>query len=315
MVLDSNTNLPIESASIYFDGTTIGTSSNAKGEFQINIVEGINSQLIISFLGYQRQTINTYDPSKFYKVLLTEDINTLDEVFISADDGMSRVEKLKQFRREFLGNTENGRACKILNESDLILRFNSKENQLTASAKKPVLVENDNLKYLVSFDIQDFVIDYSYVDLLNHHFKIKSVIYSGTSFYTDQDTLNKNKIIRKRNKVYKGSTLHFMRALSNRKLAEENYKMFDRSFEVPPYKFIKIDSVPKTNNVRVTLEKPLSILYDKKLQSAIQVLSEYFIIDQYGNYAPIQSVLFSGDMGNQRLGDSLPFDYQLDTDK
>lgn len=311
IVLDANTNEPIESASVYFDGTTIGTSTNSKGNFEIRLAEGVISPLIISFLGYQKVMLDEYQSSKFYKILLHEDLNTLDEVVISADDGMTKAEKLKQFRREFLGNTENGKSCSILNESDLILRYNSSKKQLTASARRPILVQNDNLEYLISFDLQDFVIEYNYVDLLKNHYGIHSVIYLGTSFYTDQDSLNSRKIIKKRDKAYEGSHLHFMRALSKKSLNEEGYKIFDGRFEVPPYKFITVEPVENSQNVRVTVEKPLSILYDKKLQSAMQVNGENFIIDQYGNYAPIPNVLFGGDIGNQRLGDALPFDYQL----
>ncbi len=311
VVLDAKSNAPIESASVYFDGTTIGTSTNAQGEFKINHVEGVTAPLIISFLGYQRAIVNNYNSNKFYKVLLHEDLNTLDEVFIYADDGMSKAEKLKQFRREFLGTSDNGKACTILNESDLILRFNAAKKQLTASARRPIMVQNDNLEYLISFDMQDFTIDYNYVDLLQNHFRIRSVIYLGTTFYTDQYTLNRKKTIKKRDKAYEGSHLHFMRALSKKQLTENNYKIFDGSFEVPSYKHISVEPIENSKNVRVTIAKPLNILYDKKFQSVIQDNGDSFIIDQYGNYAPIEKVLFGGDLGNQRLGDSLPFDYQL----
>lgn len=52
IILDAKTNLPIESASVYFDNTSIGTSSNLKGEFEITLKKGINTSLIISLLGY-----------------------------------------------------------------------------------------------------------------------------------------------------------------------------------------------------------------------------------------------------------------------
>ena len=311
IVLDQKTNLPLESAAVYFDGTTIGTSTNASGEFKIDIVEGVTAPLIISFMGYQKTVIPEYNASKFYRILLTEDLNVMDEVVISADDGMSKAEKLKQFRREFLGSSENGKACKILNESDLILRFNSDKKQLTASARQPIVVQNNNLEYLISFDIQDFVIDYSYADVLKNHFRVRSVIYFGTTFYTDQDTLNTKITIKKRDKAYEGSHLHFIRALYNKQLTEEGYKIFDGSFEVPPYKFISIDTIENSKNLKISLEKKLTILYDKKRQSMIQVNGDYFVIDQYGNYAPIDTVLFGGDLGNQRIGDALPFDYNL----
>jgi len=37
----------------------------------------------------------------------------------------------------------------------------------------------------------------------------------------------------------------------------------------------------------------------------------YFVVNAYLNYAPIPNLLFTGAMGNQRLGDSLPFDFGL----
>lgn len=311
IVLDAKTNLPIESAAIYFDGTTIGTSSNSEGNFKITLVEGVTSPLIISFMGYQRVVVNSYNPDQFYKVMMAEDVNTLEEVVISTDDGMSKAEKLKQFRREFLGVTENGRSCRILNESDLNLRYNQKKKQLTASARRPIMVENDNLKYLISFELQDFVINYSYVDLLGNYFKTHSVTYLGTSFYTDQDTLQSKKTVKQRERTYEGSHTHFMRSLSNKRLKEDGYKIFDKSFEVPPYKFIQVDSIEDSKNVKISISKQLNILFDKKRQSKIELLGESFVIDQYGNYAPIENVLFSGDLGTQRLGDAMPFDYQF----
>ncbi len=311
VVLDKKTNLPIESASVYFDGTTIGTSTDDQGRFKIELTQGVTSPMIISFIGYQRVVLDNYNAEQNYNILLEEDLNTLDEVFISSDDGMSRAIKLKHFKREFLGWTENGLSCKILNESDLILRFNSKNNQLTASSKRPIVVENEDLKYRVSFDIQDFAIDYGSVDLLSLHYNVKSVIYTGTTFFTDLDTLDTRKTRKRRDKTYEGSSLHFMRALSKKQLTENDYKIFDGSFEIPPYKFIIVEPIEDSQNVKVSISKQLTILYDKKLQSAIGVDVESFIIDDYGNYAPIDKILFGGDMGDKRLGDTLPFDYQL----
>lgn len=311
IVLDQKTNLPIESAAVYFDGTSIGTSTNATGEFKIELVQGVTSPLIISFLGYKKTILSAYDSGKFYKILMSEDLNTLDEVVISTDDGMSRELKLNYFRREFLGSSKNGQSCKILNESDLILRFNEKTHTLTANAKKPVQVENDNLRYRVAFDIQDFEIVYNYNDSLQRFRGIKSVTYTGSTFYSDLDSVNSKRTLKKRDKVYEGSVLHFMRALSKEQLKEEEYQIFKGSFMVPTYKYITVTPVENSSNVMVNISERLIILYDKKRQSIIEVNADGFFIDPFGNYAPIANALFGGDMGAQRIGDSLPFDYQL----
>ena len=311
VVLDGKTNEPIESASVYFDNTTIGTSTNDKGEFSLPYKEGIKSALIISYLGYQNVMIYDYQVNKLYKILMTEDVNTLDEVVISAIDSMPRAMKLEHFRKQFLGFSDAAKSCTILNEDDLILKYNYKKKQLTAKAKKPILVQNEDLQYLVSFQINEFTIDYSYANITDKHFHIKSVIYTGTTFYQPLEEAESQKTIKNRNKTYEGSVVHFMRALSKKTLEAEGYQIFSSGFLVKPENYIRVKPIENTNVVTVKMLKPLSILYNKNRQSEMQSLVDEFTIDEYGNHSPLQQVLFSGDMGNQRVGNLLPFDYEL----
>ncbi len=59
-VLDAATNQPIETVAVYFDNTTIGTSTNEKGEFAITYTDAIQSTLVISYLGYEKVLISDY---------------------------------------------------------------------------------------------------------------------------------------------------------------------------------------------------------------------------------------------------------------
>lgn len=309
VVLDEKTNAPIESASVYFDNTTIGTSTNDKGEFSLPYKDGIKSALIISYIGYQNVMLYEYEVGKHYKILMTEDLNTLDEVVISAIDSMPTAMKLDHFRKQFLGFSEAAKSCTILNEHDLILRYNYKKKQLTAKAKKPILVRNDDLQYLVSFQINEFTIDYTHSNIKSKNFHVKSVVYTGTTFYEPLENADSKKAIKNRNKTYKGSVVHFMRALSKKTLEAEGYQIFSGGFKVNPENYITIKPIENTNHVSVKFLKPLSVLFNKNRQSDIRLFIDEFTIDNYGNYAPIEKVMFNGDMGNQRVGDLLPFDY------
>ena len=153
VILDEKTKNPIETASVYFDNTTIGTVSNSKGEFSISYTNAIQSSLIISYLGYNTEIISNYRQSNNVIIYLKLSNNVLNEVIISTDDGLTREQKLKLFRKEFLGSSKFAKSCKILNEDDLILWYNKKESQLTARAKSPILIENKALQYLVSYKI------------------------------------------------------------------------------------------------------------------------------------------------------------------
>lgn len=303
-VLDANTNLPIESVSIYFDNTTIGTTTNAKGEFSIDYSDAVQSTLVISYLGYEKVFIADYRNKTNITILLKEAVNELETVVIDTDDGMSRAEKLRRFRAEFLGVSENARSCKILNENDLRFRYNKRARTLTAWSNKPIIIKNKNLQYQISFDIIDF-------EIVTSGWNSKSVIYTGTSFYKDLDDKKKNRIQKNREEAYKGSVQHFMRALYNKNIEEEGYMLASKGFKVDPYAFLTIYNTDNLGYKTVALKQKLDIFYNETVESIIETTIPEFRVDKYGNYAPIANVLFGGNMGSQRVGDALPLDFGL----
>ncbi|KJD33853.1 hypothetical protein PK35_03660 [Tamlana nanhaiensis] len=311
LVLDATTKQPIETASVYFDNTTLGTTTNVNGEFSITYNNSIQSNLIISFIGYYTKVISNYRSLSKTTIALQPSTNTLDEVVINADDGLTRKQKLNIFRAQFLGSSKYAKRCKILNEDDLILRYNKAKKQLTAYNKAPLQIINKALQYHITYNIEAFTVNFNYVDAKNSQFNVHSTVYVGSTFFSDLENLNIRKAKKARNAVYQGSTLEFMRALYNKQLIEKNYQIYFKRFPVPPYKYIKVEPVKHTTFKRVTLTEPVQILYKKSQQSGLTILSESIIVDVYGNYVNPTDVLFSGFMGYQRIGDVLPLDYGL----
>jgi hypothetical protein len=303
-VLDIETNEPLESVAIYFDNTTIGTTTNDKGEFSISYSDAVQTTLVISYLGYEKVFINNYRNSEHLTILIKEAINALDVVVIDADDGMSRAEKLRRFRAEFLGVSKNGKSCKIWNEKDLRFRYNKSTRTLIAWSNTPVIIINTELQYQINFDIIDF-------EMVISDWNATSVIYTGTSFYKDLNTKSKKRILKNREKAYAGSVQHFMRALYNKKLEEEGYIAGHKGFKVNPYEVFTIYNTDNLGFKTVTLKHKLDIFYKDDSESVIQTNVSEFKVDKYGNYEPIPNVLFGGAMGGQRVGDALPLDYGL----
>lgn len=56
----------------------------------------------------------------------------------------------------------------------------------------------------------------------------------------------------------------------------------------------------------------LNILFKNWEKSRIEFLIPFIYIDSYGNYTDVDKILFSGAMGEQRIGELLPFDYRLE---
>lgn len=304
-VVDAKTNAPLEMVSVYFDNTTIGTTTNENGAFSIDYNDAVQSTLVISFLGYDKYYMSDYRNQNDIVIKLKESLEQLDEVVITTDDGMSRAEKLRWFRKEFLGKSENGKSCKILNEKDLRFRYNKRTRTLTAWSNSPVLIKNRNLQYEISFDIEDF-------EIVLGNWNAQSVIYTGTTFYKDLNTSNKKRFIKNRKRAYEGSIQHFMRALYNQRLTEEGYVFGLKGFVVMPNDYFSILSVDKNGYKKVNLKQKVDVFYKSFFESTIQTdYSKEFAVDKFGNYDAIQNVLFGGDMGSQRVGDTLPLDYAL----
>ncbi|MDN3725155.1 carboxypeptidase-like regulatory domain-containing protein [Aequorivita sp. SDUM287046] len=85
-VADFLTFEPIESASVYIQNTTIGSISNADGNFILKVPrENSNDTLVISSIGYKsfKVVINEFENGS--EIFLEEDVASLDEVVIVAD--------------------------------------------------------------------------------------------------------------------------------------------------------------------------------------------------------------------------------------
>ena len=75
-------NIPLEGASLYWLGTTIGTTTNEKGNFSLALSKD-TTELIISYLGFKTDTLTIKNQKSITHFLMASDSNSLDEVTIS----------------------------------------------------------------------------------------------------------------------------------------------------------------------------------------------------------------------------------------
>lgn len=310
-VIDKATQQPLETVAVYFDNTTIGTTTDSKGEFSISYSDAIQTTLVISYLGFEKVFISDFRSKNELHIELVEADNALDEVYVAYDDGLTRRQKLRLFRKEFLGISKFGKSCKILNEDDLILKYDKGNKALYASSKVALKIENKALDYLITYDLMDFEVNFRYANLNTFTFTVNSVTYFGTSFFKELEDSKKSKIEKNRSEVYKGSVQHFMRSLYNKNLREEGYFIFYDGFVVNEWSYFNVELLVNSDFKKVTLKDKVSILYNKDFQSELHLEIDEFYVDIYGNYTPIIGLYFGGAMGTQRVGDTLPLDYGI----
>lgn len=318
---------PLSNATIYYDGSTVGTLSKSDGTFSIDFTEQSNLTLVVRYLGYQTFYLPNPDLTTNYKITLSPEKNQLDEVVLEASV-FTRKEMLKAFKRDFLGETKAGKKTQILNEEDIRFYFDKKEKSLFASSRNTIKVINKELGYRIEFDLIEFSSKFSLISLDEKH--LRSNYFGGTSFFEDIEKDNKS-VVKKRLKAYKGSPMHFFKSLSFGRLKKEKFKIFHKGFQVVTSTVFNISEIDEGFEVSILgndfdsidfdsikfdkgftknrFQKKIAVLY-KNDRSNINFKIRVFYIDDYGNHTHLDKILFSGEMSKSRLGEMLPISYE-----
>ncbi|WP_109301685.1 carboxypeptidase-like regulatory domain-containing protein [Aquimarina sp. AU474] len=304
-VFDAVSKKPLEGVVIYIDGTTKGTITNTSGKFSLDSEIGKNFQIVVSYLGYETIYLgaSSLNKEKGLIIYLEKKLEELEAVFIQNDD-WSREKKLNYFRTHFIGNKEAQRTCAILNEKDIRLYYNANDRSLYASSSVPIQIKNDHLGYEILYNLVDFEVKFSTTGWVN------SVYFAGTSFFTEFNSKNK-RYQRKRNKVFKGSTAHFMRSLATNTLAENKFELYYKGFKTSVSELLKIQKRNGFAEIYPLVNKT-TVLYRKKLKTDIMInTKEFFVIDGLGNFSHPDKIVFNGYMAEQKIARLLPLDYGL----
>ena len=93
-VRDADTREPLAFASVLFLPQSTGTTTDPSGNFTISAPGGVtNSRIVVSFIGYQTDTLKINPRQSRYTILLTPDVNSLKEVVVVSGT-MKEVSKM-----------------------------------------------------------------------------------------------------------------------------------------------------------------------------------------------------------------------------
>lgn len=323
-VTNSN-NEPIEGASIYLDGTTIGTLSDNSGLFEISASNKYNTLLIVRFLGYEDIILSNPYEKDFYTFILVPKTNEIETVLV-VKDGFTRKQKMQLFKEQFLGITKYGKACKILNEDAIDFNYDLDTFIFTATSSEPIKVENPELGYIIEFDLHNFYVKFNF-KTIKSGFVIESM-YLGTAKYTDISS--EDKIIKNRKDVYLGSSMHLFKSVIDNSWSPKGFILYEGKYSVNATHYFKVSkandlyevTVRKTNNAgelnlggiaRTGFYADFNLLYNKKRQSRVIFKTETFYIDNFGNTTHRDQIVFGGDIGQQKVGNTLPLNFEMES--
>lgn len=265
--------ISVEVAAVYINGTTLRTSTDANGSFEL---KGLTfpCQLVVSHLGYEtlKLKLETHPEKPLLLILVGKDVK-LSEVSIEGKD--RRRELTESFHDFFLGWDTWGRSAIILNEEALTYTVSYNEDTISTTfsgdlsqlnlprsiidrtliikAKEPLLVDLPLLGYTLTVDLDYF----SLIQTRPYYNPATGLTvdrhnvsrYTGSFFVTPYKEVSKSKqrrFERNRKEAYYNSSMHFCNSLYRNELLKNGF-VFINKYRDPisknfVYDWVNLDS-------------------------------------------------------------------------
>jgi hypothetical protein len=229
-VTDAGTGRPVAGASVFLSNTSVGTTANGEGRFELSLPAG-RYDLIVSSIGYETYSQNIgAAPAEGLVIKLNPKVKELENVVIRKmeKDGWQRWGKF--FTDNFIGTSAEGNRSTLKNQKALRFYRDQKKGLLEVVATEPLVIENKALGYRIRYQLESFSYDY------NSHY----LQYTGYPLFEPMTggAGRERRWAEARKKVYYGSLLHFMRALFRNRIREEGFTVY-RQVKIPNLKRVR----------------------------------------------------------------------------
>ena len=319
---DSKTDEPIPYALLYIDGTTFGVTSNENGDFEFNNLS-FPIQIEISHLSYNPKSI-LIDKNVLEQVVITLNPRAIKLESVLIMGKSMRARYVKKFKKWFVGDDSWGKKAKLLNEDALV--FFDDTTKFRVGASEPLIIESVRLGYTIHADLKDFQVKY------DNELEGESGMYIASYYFQE---IEKDKYIRNRLRAYYNSSEHFLKSLYNKRLSENGFELknetINDSANQKEFVIVSLDSslFQGDNNEKLIVGlknknyyilyyfkddgSPLNLENDSKKRyykvSSIKFEEDNIVLRPNGT-TPGSSIVFSGAIGEKKVGAMLPSNYQ-----
>ena len=339
VVFDATTKLPIDGVHAFFTNSTFGSVSARNGAIELIRPQDLQQELIFTHVGYETQILSFHKYFQLERgdsVLMVPHGIDLDLVVVEGSRNRVWKKRYKRFKKAFLGVDKSASKCEITNPESL--QFEEKDGELIAKSTELINIENRYLGYNINFHLENFTLS-----------KDGSLVYRGQARFKEMYERVPKKIGRNRVKAFERSSKYFYQALINDKLTNDGLSMslvryhggkFIEVLKPSREEMIKRDTLSGnyflsfSDFLQVTNKNIKDIIYTdvpgvssglesrrfnsprggesgKRVPATSQLykVSEYIVLDKYGNVLNPESVREYGFWADERMSTMLPFDY------
>lgn len=253
-VLAGESEKPLAGASVYINSSTMGTTTNEKGEFTLRGVTNGVYELVASFVGYEvvvyRAEIKSADLRIIFQ--LKPKPTELRNVVVTTRELRERW--LRIFRTNFLGVTQAAQKSSIRNEDEILFLDAGTRRGVKAYSAAPLEVVNKELGYRIFFQLEEFYYDQD---------EGRTYFYGYSRF----EELKENGKVparyrRNRERYYRGSTLHFFHSLIDSNSKEQGFLLLDiRRMAKDTAQGTKVDVSSGGSVIRVNQPSAMNVGY------------------------------------------------------
>ena len=214
-LLEADSGLPISDAFIFIRNSSISTTSDLSGYFEVD--KGILStaELVLTHLNYETRSIDLTTtsilPDTIYLVAKELELAAV-EIKSKKGNAKKRKKWMKRFRAAFFGSKSQAKSITFLNPE--VIWFQEDGRNLRAEAIDYLSIINHGLGYKIRFYLDTFHLD-----------KRKHVVYSGKVFFEDliAQSTNQDQLKKNRGLTYVASKKYFFKSLWDRSIAPEEF--------------------------------------------------------------------------------------------
>ncbi len=218
-VYDAETNAPLPHTHVFVPQSMNGTVTDSSGQFRLEGVHPGAKRLYVSRVGYTNEALDfrpTPGRLQIVTIRLEPEVLESPPVTVSAERDDEWYERLDRFERLFVGPSGYADKCTLVNPE--VLRFEKKWwGKFEAQAQTPVVIENRALGYRLTYFLKEF------------EERGPVVRWDGEPLFETlaaEDSAQAARWRRNRREAYRGSLQHFLRALLDDRLEEEQFELY-----------------------------------------------------------------------------------------